>query len=144
MAAGPHDAGLVDLEAGPAVQQLGQRDPRLHPRGGRSQAMVRAMTERHDVARAAAHVEFAGIREYHPGDQLRAASYLIAEHAEWRAGRADLSAGESAGDFPVSSDWHDSDDAGCDLAYRAIALLCEVTGQTSPAEDRQPAASSGS
>lgn len=62
-------------------------------------------------------------------DQLRSASDLIAEHAEWRSGRADLSAGESAGDFPASSGWQESDDAGCDLADRAVALLAELTGQ---------------
>ena len=36
-------------------------------------------------------------------DQLRSASDLIAEHAEWRSGRADLSAGESAGDDPPTA-----------------------------------------
>lgn len=71
-------------------------------------------------------------------DQLRAASDLLAEHAEWRAERAVLSAGEATGDFPATSDWHDSDDAGCDLADRAIALLAEVTGQTSSGEQAKP------
>lgn len=66
------------------------------------------------------------------GDQLRAASDLIAEHADWRADRADLSAGESAGDVAGASDWHASDDAGCDLADRAIALLAVLTGQGLP------------
>jgi hypothetical protein len=65
-------------------------------------------------------------------DQLRAASDLLAEHAEWRAERADLSAAEEAGRYVAGDDWHDSDDAGCDLADRAIALLAEVTGQASP------------
>lgn len=74
-------------------------------------------------------------------DQLRVASDLLAEHAEWRSERADLSAGEADGDFPAASDWHDSDDAGCDLADRAIALLAEVTGQPSPVDDQHdPAA----
>lgn len=71
-------------------------------------------------------------------DQVRAASDLVAEHAQWRAQRAELSAGETVGDFPASADWHASDDAGCDLADRAIALLAEVTGQMSPTS--QPAA----
>lgn len=62
-------------------------------------------------------------------DQLRSASDLIAEHAEWRSSRADLSAGESAGDFPAPPDWQASDDTGCDLADRAVALLAELTGQ---------------
>jgi hypothetical protein len=66
-------------------------------------------------------------------DQLRAASHLLAEHAEWRSERADLSAGESVGDFPDAWDWHESDDVGCDLADRAIALLAELTGQASHA-----------
>ncbi len=69
-------------------------------------------------------------------DQLRAASDLLAEHAEWRSERADLSAGEADGDFPAASDWHDSDDAGCDLADRAIALLAEVIGQPSPVDEQ--------
>lgn len=68
-------------------------------------------------------------------DQLRASSDLLAEHAEWQSDRADLSPGETCGDFPDSSDWHDSDDAGCDLADRAIALLAELTGQTSPVDE---------
>lgn len=76
-------------------------------------------------------------------DQLRAASDLLAEHAEWRAQRADLSAGESAGDFPDPSDWHDSDDIGCDLADRAIALLAELTGQVSHEHDQAPASPTG-
>lgn len=71
-------------------------------------------------------------------DQLRAASDLLAEHAEWRGERADLSAGEADGDFPAASDWHDSDDAGCDLADRAVALLAEVTGQASPPGELAP------
>ncbi|WP_300644505.1 hypothetical protein [Nocardioides sp.] len=71
-------------------------------------------------------------------DQLRAASDLIAEHAQWRAQRVAFSAGEADGDFPASAGWHDSDDAGSDLADRAIALLAEVTGQRSHAS--QPAA----
>lgn len=66
-------------------------------------------------------------------DQLRAASDLLTEHSEWRAERSEISARESAGDFPVNSDWHDSDDVGRDLADRAIALLAEVTGHASPA-----------
>lgn len=64
-------------------------------------------------------------------DQLRAASDLLAEHADWRAERADLSAAEEAGRYVAGDDWHDSDAAGCDLADRAIALLAEVTGQAS-------------
>lgn len=76
-------------------------------------------------------------------DQLRAASDLLAEHDEWRSERADLSAGESVGDFPDASDWHASDDAGCDLADRAIALLAELTGQTSHAgEGSEPGTAS--
>ncbi|HCB07812.1 MAG TPA: hypothetical protein PLZ93_05120 [Nocardioides sp.] len=76
-------------------------------------------------------------------DQLRAASDLLAEHDEWRRERADLSAGESVGDFPDASDWHASDDAGCDLADRAIALLAELTGQTSHAgEGSEPGTAS--
>ncbi|MCB0908352.1 MAG: hypothetical protein KDB63_14660 [Nocardioidaceae bacterium] len=67
-------------------------------------------------------------------DQVRATYDLLAEHGEWRAHRSALAAGEASGDFPASSDWHDSDDAGCDLADRAIALLAEVTGQASPAD----------
>lgn len=73
-----------------------------------------------------------------PVDQLRAASDLLSEHAEWRSERADLSAGEAAGDLPDAFDWHDSDDAGCDLADRAIALLTEVTGQRSHASELRP------
>lgn len=61
-------------------------------------------------------------------EQRRAAADLIAQHAAWRSARADLSAGEAGGDFPDSSDWHDSDDTGCDLADRAIALLADLTG----------------
>ncbi|WP_408899810.1 hypothetical protein ACJ5H2_21745 (plasmid) [Nocardioides sp. R1-1] len=76
-------------------------------------------------------------------DQLRAASDLLAEHAEWRAERADLSAAEEAGRYVAGDDWHDSDDAGCDLADRAIALLAEMTGQTSPTGATTPAQSSG-
>lgn len=60
--------------------------------------------------------------------QLREAVELINEHAQWRAERADLSAGESSGDIPSPSDWHNSDDAGCDLAERAIALLVRISG----------------
>lgn len=67
-------------------------------------------------------------------DQLRATSDLLAEHAEWRAHRSALAAAEASGDFPASSDWHDNDDAGCDLADRAIALLAELTGQASPTD----------
>ncbi|GAB7007703.1 hypothetical protein JCM18899A_51780 [Nocardioides sp. AN3] len=67
-------------------------------------------------------------------DQLRAASDLLAEHAEWRSDRADLS--EAAGPFfPPAGEWQASDDAGCDLADRAVALLAELTGQTSPADE---------
>ncbi|MDR7254934.1 hypothetical protein J2X46_003936 [Nocardioides sp. BE266] len=67
-------------------------------------------------------------------DQLRAASDLLAEHAEWRSGRADLS--EATGPFfPPAGDWQASDDAGCDLADRAVALLAELTGQTSPVDE---------
>lgn len=76
-------------------------------------------------------------------EQLRAASDLIAEHAQWRSERADLSAGESTGDFPAAFDWHDSDDGGCDLADRAIALLAEVTGQQDPADAPSPAGGPG-
>jgi hypothetical protein len=71
-------------------------------------------------------------------EQRRAAADLLAEHAEWRATRADLSAGEAAGAFPDPSDWHDSDDAGCDLADRAIALLAELTGHPSPTGPTAP------
>lgn len=71
-------------------------------------------------------------------DQLRAACDLLAEHAEWRAERADLSAAEEVGRYVAGDDWHDSDDAGCDLADRAIALLAEVTGQASPGCEPTP------
>lgn len=67
-------------------------------------------------------------------DQLRSASDLIAEHAEWRSNRADLSAAESAGNVPASSDWQASDDAGCDLADRAVTLLAKLTGQQAAGE----------
>lgn len=63
---------------------------------------------------------------------------LAREHAEWRAERADLSAAEEAGRYVAGDDWHDSDDAGCDLADRAIALLAEVTGQASPGCEPTP------
>ena len=76
-------------------------------------------------------------------DQLRAASDLLVEHARWRAEREDLSAGESAGDFPASSDWHRSDDVGCDLADRAVALLAEVTGRAGSASEPTPRSPSG-
>lgn len=76
-------------------------------------------------------------------DQLRAASDLLAEHAEWRAERADLSAAEEAGRYAAGDDWHNSDDIGCDLADRAIALLAEVTGQASPASEPTPATPAG-
>ena len=65
-------------------------------------------------------------------DQLRAVSDLVAEHAEWRSERANLSAGEADGDFPAASDWHDSDDAGCDLADRAIAMLASSPARRAP------------
>ena len=67
-------------------------------------------------------------------DQLRAASDVIAEHAAWRSNRADLSE-ESGPFFPPAGDWQASDDAGCDLADRAVALLAGLTGQTSPGVD---------
>jgi hypothetical protein len=74
------------------------------------------------------------------GDQLRSAAELLAEHAEWRSERADLSADESAGDIPAASDWQASDDAGCDLADRAIALLAEITSHLTPVgEEPAPA-----
>lgn len=75
-------------------------------------------------------------------DQLRAASDILAEHAQWRSERAGLSAAESASDFPAASEWHDSDDTGCDLADRAIALLAELTGQPSPTLAPSPPATS--
>jgi len=67
-------------------------------------------------------------------DQLRAASDLLAEHAEWRSERADLSEAASPF-FPPAGDWQASDDAGCDLADRAVALLAELTGQTSTVDE---------
>ncbi|GAW52541.1 MULTISPECIES: hypothetical protein [unclassified Nocardioides] len=68
-------------------------------------------------------------------EQLSTASDLIAEHAEWRSTRAGLS--EEAGPFfPPAGDWQASDDAGCDLADRAIALLTELTGQQAGAEQQ--------
>ena len=70
-------------------------------------------------------------------DQLHAASDLLAEHAEWRSERTDPSAAEAAGDFRDASARLSSDDAGCDLADRAIALLSELTGQTSPVDEAQ-------
>lgn len=72
--------------------------------------------------------------------QVRAAADLLAEHAAWRSERADLSAGESVGDFPTAADWQASDDVGCDLADRAVALLGEITGQhTAASEPSVPA-----
>ena len=62
-------------------------------------------------------------------DQLREAIDLIHEHQQWRAARADLSAGESAGHLPSAAAWHESDDVGCDLAERAVALLARISGQ---------------
>lgn len=65
-------------------------------------------------------------------EQRRTASGLIAEHAQWRSARAELSAGEATGDHPGASQWQASDDAGCDLAERAIALITELIDCPSP------------
>jgi hypothetical protein len=73
-------------------------------------------------------------------DQLSSAAELLSEHAAWRSERADLSAGESAGDIPAASGWRASDDAGCDLADRAIALLAEITGHQTPGGEEPAAA----
>ena len=61
-AAGPHDAGLVDLEIGATGQQLGQRDARLHPGRRGTQTVMGAVAERQDVARAPGHVELTGVK----------------------------------------------------------------------------------
>lgn len=65
------------------------------------------------------------------GDQVRDAAGLIAEHAAWRAARDELSAAEATGEAPRSSAWHASDDAGCELADRAVGLLAAMTEQMS-------------
>jgi hypothetical protein len=62
------------------------------------------------------------------GDQLRTAAALIAEYDGWSSDRADLSANDGPETDPDSG--ADSDDAGCDLASRAVELLRELTGMT--------------
>ena len=50
---------------------------------------------------------------------------LLDDHAAWRARRADLSAAEP----DVAADaWHESDDAGCDLAAELLRLLTDRPG----------------
>ena len=74
--------------------------------------------------------------------QLRDAADLIADHAAWRADRDQLSSAEAANDAPSSSAWHDSDDTGCELADRAVALLTAMTAYT-PTTPAPPGGPSG-
>lgn len=52
-----------------------------------------------------------------------AVAKLLGQYDEWREDRADL----SGQDNPASSDWHDSDDTGCDLADRLADALRDLT-----------------
>lgn len=75
--------------------------------------------------------------------RLAAGRQVIAEHGTWQASRAALSAAEATGDASTSSGWHQSDDLGCELADRAVALLAELTGQAPPVSESSPDTPSG-
>lgn len=76
-------------------------------------------------------------------DRLAAAREVIDEHDAWQTNRQALSAAEATGDGTTPSAWHQSDDMGCELADRAVALLAELTGQSSPTSESSPNTPSG-
>lgn len=60
-------------------------------------------------------------------DQVAEVTRLLGSIAEWDADRDELVKAEENGEFD-SDDWHDSDDAGVDLAREAGMLLRSLLG----------------
>ncbi len=58
----PGDAARFHVERRDPREQLLERDPRHHPRGGVAEAVVAALAEGEELRRAAAHVELVGVR----------------------------------------------------------------------------------